>query len=347
VELAQTASSLDAFSQAALALSLHTLGETKLASWTLDMLLKKVQTTADGQLFWETANEDGHYHQKTMASTTRSTALVLRALVAMRPNDARIAPTVHWLMAQRKAQGWGSTNETSFAILALADHALAVQQTSVPNAYAITLNGQSVATGTLSANTPAVQVTLPMSELREGDNALRLTNSGGLPLFYTVNAQAQVAEASIGAAGRISITRSYALAKGNTPITSTFQTGDLVRVTLTVKLPTTGAYMLIEDHLPAGLEALNESLNTTGHEYVAYGETRIAWRDLGYNYKEVRADRVSFFVTEMDAGQRTFTFLARAARSGQFVALPAEAYAMYEPALWGRSASSAMEITPR
>jgi uncharacterized protein YfaS (alpha-2-macroglobulin family) len=89
-------------------------------------------------------------------------------------------------------------------------------------------------------------------------------------------------------------------------------------------------------------------LNTTSRiadEYWEYQTEEFGWQSLGYNYKEIFGDRISFFVTEMDAGHRTFTYFARATLPGQFTAMPAEAYAMYNPALWGRSASTQLMIT--
>jgi alpha-2-macroglobulin len=53
---------------------------------------------------------------------------------------------------------------------------------------------------------------------------------------------------------------------------------------------------------------------------------------------------VSFFITEMAPGRHTFSYLARATHAGAFVALPAEAWPMYDLATWGRSASSVMLI---
>jgi len=116
-------------------------------------------------------------------------------------------------------------------------------------------------------------------------------------------------------------------------------------VQLKVTLPDDGFFIIVEDELPGGLEALNERLNTTSHEAVAYQEPRYYWRDYGYNNKEVRGDRVSFFITEMGKGQRTFTYFARATITGEFVALPAQVYAMYDLTTWGRSASAGFSVS--
>ncbi|MBK9055848.1 MAG: hypothetical protein IPL78_34585 [Chloroflexi bacterium] len=118
------------------------------------------------------------------------------------------------------------------------------------------------------------------------------------------------------------------------------QVGDLVKVELRYTLDDTAFYLMVEDQLPGGLEALNERLNTTSYEAMAYGQQRSSyWREYGYNYKEVRGERVTFFITEAGQGVHTITYLARVTQSGTFNALPVELSAMYDAATWGRSAS--------
>lgn len=45
-------------------------------------------------------------------------------------------------------------------------------------------------------------------------------------------------------------------------------------------------------------------------------------------------------MTELQPGRWRVSDLARAMTTGAFVALPTEAYAMYDERIWGRSASS-------
>jgi uncharacterized protein YfaS (alpha-2-macroglobulin family) len=68
------------------------------------------------------------------------------------------------------------------------------------------------------------------------------------------------------------------------------------------------------------------------------------WEEYGYNYKEVRGDRVVFFITRLDKGTRTFTYYARVTTPGQFTALAAQAYAMYDLKLWGRSDEATIQV---
>jgi uncharacterized protein YfaS (alpha-2-macroglobulin family) len=115
--------------------------------------------------------------------------------------------------------------------------------------------------------------------------------------------------------------------------------GDLVRVRLTVRVPQESWYVIVEDHLPAGLEGLNERLATTSFVAREYGEEAFQWREVGYNRKDVFDDRVAFFNTQLRPGTYTYSYLARVTHAGTFHALPAQVYLMYAPEVWGRSAS--------
>jgi len=108
---------------------------------------------------------------------------------------------------------------------------------------------------------------------------------------------------------------------------------------------------MLAHHLPGGLEALNEGLNITGHDVAAiersyYDEKwdPFFYDDYGYNQKEIWTDRVIFFKTELSQGKGVFDYYARAMVAGRFTALPAELSAMYDEAVWGRSASEILVI---
>ncbi|HXQ34787.1 MAG TPA: hypothetical protein VN843_12310, partial [Anaerolineales bacterium] len=152
------------------------------------------------------------------------------------------------------------------------------------------------------------------------------------------------------AAGNITIARRYLDPKTNKPLEAISE-GQLVKVELVINMPEDASFVIVEDHLPGGLEALNESLNSTTQDIINYEseyyEERFFWQDYGYNYKEIRGDRVSFFLTEFKQGSKSFKYLARATMSGTFTALPAEAYAMYDEQLWGRSSSTSTSILSR
>lgn len=340
---AKEAATLDPFSQAALALALDELGQQEEAEAIL-ALLAEGATVEDGQVYWERGGEDGYYDQKVMASTTRSTALALSAFSQIDPDHELVPGAVQWLMAQRRPQGWGTTNETSYAILGLTDHLLATEAlTASDTTYTVELNGEAVASGTMGRATPATTIELPGSALARGENLLRIRQGGEGRLYYQIIQRTIQPQPAIRAAGRIGVDRVYLDPATDKPLTEIVP-GQLVRVELTVRMPKDGAYMLIEDTLPGGLEALNESLNTTSHEASSYQSPEFFWQEYGYNQKEIRGNRVTFFVTEMREGRYTYRYMARATHAGSFVALPTEVYAMYDLATWGRSESTVVAI---
>jgi len=335
--LAREAGDLDTFSQAALALALHEMGAQSEAEQMLHVL-ERSAVVVEGAVYWPNAPDDGHYNGKTMASTTRSTALALSAFVHVEPKHELEPGIVRWLMGQRRQEGWGSTNETSFTVLALTDHLLAVESATSDTTYRVSLNGQVLASGLLGRGEPAVSMEIPASQLVRGPNRLRIEQGGDGHLYYVIASRVYLPEEAIAAAGGVTVSRTFLDGETGRPITSTVA-GALVQVRLEVTLPRDGFYVIVEDRLPGGLEALNEGLNTTSHEASACEEPRYYWAEYGYNNKEVRGERVSFFITEMGAGQHTLTYLARATHAGEFVAMPAEVYAMYDATVWGRSGS--------
>lgn len=342
--LALEAPELDTFSQAALALALHKLGAQAEARGLLDLLADTAVVSSSGRVSWPTGAVDA-YDRRVMASTTRNTAIALSAFSQIRPNHELVPGTVQWLMGERRHQGWGTTNETAYAIIGLTDHLLATSFSEVTAAtnYTVLLNGQTIASGSLGRGEPAASVEIPAAQLRSGSNQLRIEQSGSGRLYYTISRRVYLAQAEIDAAGAIQVSRSYLDPATNRPVEQVTP-GQLVRVRLVVTLPAAAGFMIVEDNLPGGLEALNENLNNSSHIGNVYRDPVHRWQELGYNYKEVRGERVSFFITETAAGRHTFSYMARATHAGAFVALPAEAWPMYDLANWGRSASNVLLI---
>ena len=345
LELAADNEKLDAFSLAALALALDAAGESEAAGQVMDALEATV-ITQDGRAHWGLRRDDGQYNSKTMASATRSTALALSAFVKLRAGSELEPQIVRWLMGQREGYGWGTTNETAYAILALTDHLLATDLNDAPAAWSLSLDGANLGQGTLASGELAVTVDVPLDGPAAGDHLLSLSGDGRL--YYALHARYAVAQATIDAAGPLVVERKY-LSPDRLPL-GEVHVGDLVRVQLTVRTPRPVYFVLIEDRPAAGLEPLNERLNTTsrvtdwGNNQYGY-ESMGGWTELGYNYKEIRDGRVTFFVTTLPSGNVTYDYVARVTHSGAFAALPAEAWAMYEPEMWGRSASGALRVT--
>lgn len=374
--LTSQAEQLDPFSLAALALAWHRFAEDTTAEALLALITARAIESDEG-IYWSVNNGDGDsdgvYERKSMASATRSTALVLSALLAIRPDDEQIPAIVQWLMAQRRAQGWGTTNETAFTLLALTDYLFVTTVEKAPTPYTISLNGSTIATGTIDQIKPSVQITLTAEELycdcderrrfdpeSDGDsrsvqngvaqngalgtNMLQITTDKDERLYYRLVQQSYETEAFRQPAGKIIVGRRYVHPQSGEPMT-TVTVGELVQVQLTVQLPEAQSYMLVEDHLPGGLMALNEQLVSERYQTITARDPNYQNSAEGpYTHKEIRGSRVTFFFTEVTEGNWQITYYARAITPGFFLAPPAEAYAMYDLERWGRSAGEQLQV---
>lgn len=338
---------LDPFSQAALALALHKLGDEQNARKILDLLSQSGVETG-GNVYFPQPYYDGDYHRKTMSSTIRTTALALLAYVKIDPQNSLIPGMVEYLSSKRQGiYGWGTTNETSFTILALTEYLVSQENALGDTTYKITINETKLFEGVLGAGNPNIVLDTPIAELNSGLNRLVVTTHGDRPLYYDLSTSYDLLQKNVDAAGNIKVTRSYLDPTTNKPIQD-IQVGQLVKVSITVQVPENTYFVAVEDFLPGGLEALNEGLNSTSQvSYGMWGQENyhpFYWEDYGYNYKEIRGDRVIFFITNFEKGKRTFTYFTRATTAGEFTVLSTQVYAMYDQSMWGRSESENFEI---
>lgn len=113
----------------------------------------------------------------------------------------------------------------------------------------------------------------------------------------------------------------------------------------------TAHYVVVTDPLPAGLEGVNGSLNTTSFtEQPEYPWGKDVSED-GYDYSycqrcyrwgpfdnvEMRDDHTVLFATYMSPGTYVYEYFARATTPGTYMLLPARAEMLYFPDVFGRS----------
>jgi uncharacterized protein YfaS (alpha-2-macroglobulin family) len=160
----------------------------------------------------------------------------------------------------------------------------------------------------------------------------------------------------------IVVERWYEKYETGKPVTSVAE-GDLVRVKLRITVPNDREFFVLDDALPAGLEAVDLSLRTAAPlpgpgrkaakadgdddeksddadaNYFGrwnYGSWDSGWWS-PFDHRELRDDRVVYFATYLWKGTYTATYIARATTPGTFIKPPAHAEEMYNPAVFGRS----------
>ncbi|MCX7669815.1 MAG: alpha-2-macroglobulin, partial [Anaerolineae bacterium] len=295
---------------------------------------------------WEEAWPD----YLNMNSDTRTTAILLDVL-ARHAADHSLAPNaVRWLMTARRADRWETTQENAWAILALTDWMVATGELQGDYAWRVWLNpglsrgdgnarlGQGQVTPatvdqatTLRAsvaslladqtNALVIQRAATVEELDKASAPAASDEARRGQLYYTVQLKTYRPVEQIGPLNRgIVISREYRLAdcgqpassKAECPTINAARVGDVIEVRLRIVAAQQLYYLVVEDPLPAGAEAMDTSLRTTS--ITAAGPTiareqtpgeTADWRWWGWwtpTRVELRDEKAVLFATRLEPG---------------------------------------------
>ena len=271
---------------------------------------------------------------------------------------------MRWLLAVRKRGRWDNTQENATALESLVDY-FEKREREVPSFTArVQIAGRPIAEERFQGRSAEARSReLPMREiLQAGEPArrlpLRFEKDGTGVLHYSARLTYLPSGAALDARDQgFRIERTYAPASAGEKAAAParageFQGGDLVRVTLTLRLPKERRFVAVTDPLPAGLEPVESWFATTASDLAKQqmeeerGDQswRSWWERGGFDHVERHDDRVLLFATRLSAGTHTFSYLARATTPGSFRAAPAHAEEMYEPEVFGRTTSDAVEV---
>jgi uncharacterized protein YfaS (alpha-2-macroglobulin family) len=268
-------------------------------------------------------------------TSVEATAWAVRALAARQPESPLLEPAVRWLVVNRRGGWWGSTKQTALALDGVLAYMRARRDTGAIGTVEVLVNGASAGTHTfaresLVASTPAV-ITAPATA---GTNTVRIVARGTGTVHWTAAAEYFDPAAATHRRGSsdLAITRSYGklesvqqrgrLVYREVPITAPLQTGDVVAVRLTVAGGGDWRYLLVEDPIPAGTEALRAR-----ESYPLQREA--AWARV--SQEEFRDDRSAFFLEQLERGRADLVYLLKVVSDGTFRAAPARVVPMYVP----------------
>ncbi len=295
---------------------------------------------------WAHAEENLHDGYKVMMhSSDRSTAMVLLALLQAQPEHPMVPRLTRWFLLGRKQARFRNTQEAAWALLALWDYAR-VREREVPDFEAgVWLGDERLVRAEFRGRSlkPVLAKRTMEALQRAARGAARdlvIGKRGKGTLYYV--ARLRFARRALPAAARdhgfAVRKRIEVLDKAGKPLATQRppQLGDTLRVTLEVEANEARRYVVVEDPLPAGLEAIDVTLATGARTFGGVD----AWLESsGWDHRELRDDRVLFFRDLMQPGKLVYRYLARVSFPGEFLAPPPRAEEMYTPEVFGHAAS--------
>jgi uncharacterized protein YfaS (alpha-2-macroglobulin family) len=351
VRLFEQRDTLGNYGKAWLALALHVLEPdvTARTDALLSDLISTAVLSATGA-HWEEETAD----YWTMNTNNRSTSIVLDALVRLDPGNDLIPNVVRWLMVSRKDGHWETTQETVWALIALTDVMVSTGELEGDLSYIVVLNGETLGEGDVTSadvdETRKLQVVIADLLLDEA-NRLEISRlpatadqTGEGRLYYSAYLRYFLPVEDVKALSRgVVVGRQYSSVDVQDEWVNGADVGDVIQVKLTIVAPNDLHYLVVEDPLPAGCEGVDQSLQTTS----VVGEPpalervndwdRWGWGWWWFSHTEMRDEKVVLFATYLPKGTYEYTYLMRASVPGEFLTMPALAYEMYFPEVFGRS----------
>ncbi|RMG90046.1 MAG: hypothetical protein D6712_00540 [Chloroflexi bacterium] len=345
---------LDIWARAFLAQSLQRISpdDTLRTDTILSELMSEVIISATGA-HWEEDHTD-YYNWNT---DTRTNAIMLSTLVALRPDSDIIPNLVRWLLVARDADVWETTQETAWAVMALTDWMVASGELYPDYQFTASLNGESLISTDATPNNVRDTETLIIEVadlLKDEANRLEIgRTSGNGALYYTAHFRPFLPVPEVEPLNRgIIISRSYTILgdESRTPVTEV-HAGDIVQVRLTIIAPNNLHYVVIEDPLPAGADAINPNLQTSQQVGTRPQLNRTdplsrGWGWWWFSNIEFHDEKVLLFSTYLPAGTYEYVYTIRPSIEGEYNVIPPTAQEFYFPEVYGRGAGTLFTILP-
>ncbi len=308
---------------------------------------------ADAGVAWPAGRIGGFW-----GADVTATATVTYVLARYRPETTLLPRAVQYLLSERLPDGtWGSTFATAWSLAALTTYAQSREAVAGQHPFRLLWDGDLWLEEVLRA--PKDLTRTFVRELTPGLHRLGIYNLGIGPLLY----QAQV-RWSLPASQATPLQQGLLLERIYEPVTCEeppcpplpdlhATTGQVVRVRLRLHVYQPLAYVVVEDHLPAGGVALNPALK---HERALIeaeeGTQPRAWSwQEGWGWwvfaaPEVYPHRVVWAATRVPQGTYELTYLLDLRHPGTYQTAPARAWAFYRPTLQATTSGALWTVEP-
>ena len=280
------------------------------------------------------------------ATSVKTTAVALEALLKSDIQFPELYKVVRWLLQQKNANGyWMNTSDNAAVFTALRTY-YDRMETETPNFTSkVYVDGTNVfETNFVGHTIDSKEKQIPFADVyAKADRAeVKLTKQGAGRLYYSLSQTYTPQNYTDDINAGIVVSRKITDLSGN-PI-SEFKAGERYKVTLQTNTSSDYRFVALEDYIPAGFEIVNTSLATESQATPDILDNS-TWGN--FERDEKYDDRIVVFADYLIAGTHTYNYLIQASVVGKFSYPSLWGSLMYDPAVFGRNATSYVTISPQ
>lgn len=271
-----------------------------------------------------------------------TTALALDAFLHTNQPFAQSFQTVTWLLSQLNAQGhWDSTSNNAAVFQALQRY-YKTHETAEPDFTGTArVNGEEVLANLFKGRSVESHVAVVPFAQAYGNGTetyVELAKNGVGTLYYSLAQTYQPQDYEKPVQAGFSVSRQITALDDSA--VKEIVAGERYHVTLTVNTPVDRHFVVVEDFVPAGFEIVNTSLATESSEQAR----QLAQKNNRFYRSEKYNDHIAAFADYLPAGEHTYTYTVSVLAEGDYAYPAAWASLLYEPAVFGRTATSTVTV---
>ncbi|HLP18156.1 MAG TPA: Ig-like domain-containing protein, partial [Bacteroidota bacterium] len=248
-------------------------------------------------------------------SNTRTTALILQALLDTGHEAELGAKIVRRLLNVQRNGRWRTTQENLFVISALASYFKKYERDEPAFHSQIELEGRALIDERFMGRSLETKVKRePLASIPRGrDLHVSIRKQGEGRLYYGLRLNYRLQGETLSMNEGLTVIKTITSAEERgTPANNVIRTGQLMSVTVTVFSDRERRYVSVYDPVPAGFEIVATNFATS--ESTRSGNTASS----AFNHTEGYDDRMLFFADFLPAGVHSYTYLVRAIHSGTY-----------------------------
>lgn len=294
----------------------------------------------------------------------RATALGALLVTRHAPNHPLLPALTRWLLDAREHGRWPNTHENAWALLAIEEYAVRAEQLQFPIQARVALGDRRGESARFSADKMQPWVLRTTLGALPGDGKapvpLRIETDGNQVLYYDVRLDRSFSALSAPARDEgLIVDREYVDAATSKPL-ARLKRGTPTLVHLALVVPHDSDWLLLEDPLPAGLEAVHLQFRTASRALYASREPMAGDEDpdakemgssepsdetrLPVTFTDLRDDRARFYCDAVRAGVYHVYYPVTPTTAGSFETPGARAELMYDPEVYGTSGPATLIV---